>query len=51
MPLYVMDVCRNIPGIPGLFVAGIFAAALSTLSSILNTLSCTIFEDFLRAKL
>lgn len=32
----------------GLFVAGIFSAALSSLSSSLNTLAGTLYEDFVR---
>lgn len=28
VPSYVLDVARNIPGIPGLFIAGIITASL-----------------------
>ncbi|XP_062551794.1 sodium-coupled monocarboxylate transporter 1-like isoform X1 [Armigeres subalbatus] len=48
LPYYVMDVGAKIPGLPGFFVSGIFSAALSTLSSVLNTLAGTIYEDFIR---
>lgn len=48
LPYFVLDVAGKIPGLPGLFIAGIFAAALSTLSSCWNTLSGTIYEDFVR---
>lgn len=48
LPYYVMDVGGKIPGLPGLFVSGIFSAALSTMSSLLNTLAGTIYEDFIR---
>ena len=51
LPYFVMDVGGKIPGLPGLFIAGIFSAALSTMSSNLNTLSGTIYEDFLRHRL
>ena len=37
-----------IPGLPGLFVAGIFSAALSTLSTGLNSLSCIICQDVIK---
>ncbi|XP_069691678.1 sodium-coupled monocarboxylate transporter 1-like [Periplaneta americana] len=47
LPYYVMDVASHIPGLPGLFVAGVFCAALSSMSTGLNTLSGTIYEDFL----
>lgn len=49
LPYFVMDVGGSIPGLPGLFIAGIFAAAMSTMSSSLNTLSGTIYEDFLKS--
>lgn len=48
LPFFVMDVAGHIPGLPGVFIAGIFAAALSSLSSGLNTLAGTIYEDFIR---
>lgn len=48
LPYYVMEVGGKIPGLPGLFVSGIFSAALSTMSSSLNTLAGTIYEDFIR---
>ncbi|KAF2901937.1 hypothetical protein ILUMI_04250 [Ignelater luminosus] len=47
LPYYVMDVAGHIPGLPGLFIAGIFGAGLSTLSTTLNTLSAIIYSDFL----
>lgn len=50
LPFFVMDVGR-IPGLPGLFIAGIFSAALSTMSSCWNTLAGTIYEDFLRNRM
>ncbi|KAK4876940.1 hypothetical protein RN001_009446 [Aquatica leii] len=47
LPYFVMDVGRQIPGLPGMFMAGIFSGALSTLSTTLNTLSATIYSDFI----
>lgn len=47
LPYYVMDVSKTIPGLAGLFLSGLFSAALSTLSSCLNCLSGTIYEDFI----
>ncbi len=38
-PLYVMQVFGDIPCVPGLFVAGVFSGALSTVSSGLNALA------------
>ncbi|XP_063925687.1 sodium-coupled monocarboxylate transporter 1-like [Zophobas morio] len=47
LPYYIMDVASHIPGLTGLFIAGIFCAALSTLSACLNCLAGTMFEDFI----
>ncbi|KAL3277507.1 hypothetical protein HHI36_012853 [Cryptolaemus montrouzieri] len=47
LPYYVMDVAGHIPGLSGLFIAGIFSAALSTLSATLNCLAGTIYEDII----
>ncbi|XP_066992320.2 sodium-coupled monocarboxylate transporter 2 [Anabrus simplex] len=46
LPHFVMDTAQDIPGLPGLFIAGVFSAALSSMSSALNSLAGTIFEDF-----
>ncbi|XP_060064284.1 sodium-coupled monocarboxylate transporter 1-like [Ylistrum balloti] len=48
LPYYVMESLGRIPGIPGLFVACIFSAALSSISSCLNALSITLLEDLLK---
>ncbi|XP_017772840.1 PREDICTED: sodium-coupled monocarboxylate transporter 1-like [Nicrophorus vespilloides] len=47
LPYYVMDVASSIPGLSGLFLSGIFSAALSTLSASMNCLSGSIYEDFI----
>ncbi|KAF2899872.1 hypothetical protein ILUMI_06320 [Ignelater luminosus] len=44
---YVLDVASQIPGISGLFVAGVFSTALSTLSTFLNSLAGIIYTDFI----
>ncbi|KAG5681247.1 hypothetical protein PVAND_010698 [Polypedilum vanderplanki] len=46
MPLLVMEILRDIPGMPGLFIAGVFSAALSSLSTALNSFSAVVLEDF-----
>ncbi|XP_021706833.1 sodium-coupled monocarboxylate transporter 1 isoform X2 [Aedes aegypti] len=48
LPLFVMDIFQNYPGAAGVFVAGIFSAALSSLSSALNALAAITFEDFVK---
>ncbi|KAK5642185.1 hypothetical protein RI129_008352 [Pyrocoelia pectoralis] len=44
---FVMEHSQAIPGLAGLFIAGLFSAALSTLSSSLNSLAATIHGDFI----
>ncbi|XP_065162813.1 sodium-coupled monocarboxylate transporter 1-like [Atheta coriaria] len=46
LPLLVMEVLGNYPGLPGLFIAGIFSAALSSLSTGLNSMAAVVLEDF-----
>ncbi|RXG68829.1 hypothetical protein Avbf_09996 [Armadillidium vulgare] len=48
LPLFVMDTLGEWKGIPGLFVAGIFSGALSTVSSGMNSLAAITLEDFVR---
>uniref|UniRef100_T1IR62 Sodium-dependent multivitamin transporter n=1 Tax=Strigamia maritima TaxID=126957 RepID=T1IR62_STRMM len=49
-PLFVMHTMSSIPGMPGLFVAGIYSAALSTLSSILNSLAAMTLHDHIKPR-
>src|SRR5699024_4296556 len=46
MPLYVVDTMGSIPGLSGLFVAGIFSASLSTVSAAVNSLAAVTVEDY-----
>lgn len=46
MPLLVMEILGDLPGLPGLFIAGVFSAALSSLSTGLNSMSAVVLEDF-----
>ncbi|CAG9826323.1 unnamed protein product [Diabrotica balteata] len=46
LPLLVMEILGDVPGLPGLFVAGIFSAALSSLSTGLNAMAAVVLEDF-----
>ncbi|KAF7263440.1 hypothetical protein GWI33_002287, partial [Rhynchophorus ferrugineus] len=46
MPYFVVDTMGHIPGLSGLFVAGIFSASLSTISAALNCLAAVTMEDY-----
>ncbi|XP_036147769.1 sodium-coupled monocarboxylate transporter 1 isoform X2 [Monomorium pharaonis] len=48
LPYFVMVLSKAIPGLPGLFVSGLFSAALSTMSTGLNSMSCVIYEDMIK---
>lgn len=48
MPLFVVDTMGDIPGLSGLFVAGIFSASLSTISSAISSLAAVTVEDYLK---
>lgn len=41
-----MDILGKFPGLPGLFVAGVFSAALSSMSTALNAMAAVVLEDF-----
>lgn len=43
-----MQSLGDFPGLPGLFVAGVFSAALSSLSTGLNSMSAVVLEDFFK---
>ena len=46
-PLFVMQVMGDTSCVPGLFVAGVFSGALSTVSSGLNSLAAVTLQDFI----
>jgi len=47
LPFYVIETMGHLPGVAGLFVAGIFSGSLSTVSSALNSLAAVTMQDFL----
>jgi sodium-coupled monocarboxylate transporter 8/12 len=49
LPLLVMQTFNDLPGLSGFFIAGIFSAALSSISTGLNSMSCVFLEDFVKA--
>ncbi|XP_046556453.1 sodium-coupled monocarboxylate transporter 2-like isoform X2 [Haliotis rubra] len=48
MPFVVLELFKDLPGMPGLYLATIFSAALSTLSSVTNGLAANTVEDILK---
>ncbi|KAK9508149.1 hypothetical protein O3M35_007873 [Rhynocoris fuscipes] len=48
IPHYIMNMDNKLPGLTGLFLAGILSAALSTLSTMMNSLSGILFDDFVK---
>ncbi|XP_008557489.1 putative sodium-dependent multivitamin transporter [Microplitis demolitor] len=48
MPFYVMETMSSIPGLPGLIIAGVFSAGLSTISAALNSLAAVSLEDYIK---
>ncbi|XP_030574929.1 solute carrier family 5 member 6 isoform X1 [Archocentrus centrarchus] len=45
---FVMDMLHGLPGLPGLFIACLFSAALSTISSAFNSLATVTMEDLIK---
>ena len=50
IPRAVVDLFGHMPGFPGLFIASLSSAALSSLSSCLTALSSITFEDIIKVK-
>lgn len=50
MPLFVVDAMGNMPGLPGIFVSGIFSASLSSVSAAMNSLAAVTLEDYIKVQ-
>ncbi|XP_053261028.1 sodium-coupled monocarboxylate transporter 1-like [Podarcis raffonei] len=48
MPYLVLDILRDFPGVPGLFVASAYSGTLSTVSSSINALAAVTVEDLIK---
>ncbi|XP_037369683.1 sodium-coupled monocarboxylate transporter 1 [Talpa occidentalis] len=48
MPYFVLDILRDFPGLPGLFVACAYSGTLSTVSSSINALAAVTVEDLVK---
>uniref|UniRef100_A0A3B5L4D1 Solute carrier family 5 member 5 n=1 Tax=Xiphophorus couchianus TaxID=32473 RepID=A0A3B5L4D1_9TELE len=51
MPFFVLDIFRNHPGFPGLFLACAYSGTLSTASTSINAMAAVTMEDILRPHL
>lgn len=50
MPLFVVDAMGSMPGLPGIFVSGIFSASLSSVSAAMNSLAAVTLEDYIKVR-
>ncbi|XP_033759576.1 sodium-coupled monocarboxylate transporter 2-like [Pecten maximus] len=48
LPYLVITIFRDVPGMSGVFVAALFSASLSTISSLLSSLSAQTVEDIVK---
>ncbi|XP_060555334.1 sodium-dependent multivitamin transporter-like [Ruditapes philippinarum] len=48
VPLWMMDLLSEYPGLPGLFLSTIFSGSLSSVSSGLNAIAAVMLEDFIK---
>lgn len=51
LPYFIMDTVGDVPGLPGMFVSGVFSAALSSMSTGLNSMTGVIFEDLIKPRI
>ncbi|XP_046560746.1 sodium-coupled monocarboxylate transporter 1-like [Haliotis rubra] len=50
LPFLTLDIFRNLPGMAGLFLAALYSASLSSLSSGLSALANITWEEFVRPR-
>jgi len=50
MALFVLDTMTHIPGLTGLFLAGVCSSALCSVSAALNSLAAVTLEDYVAVK-
>ncbi|GAB0090056.1 Sodium/solute symporter [Sergentomyia squamirostris] len=48
IPFFVILIARNLPGLAGIFIGGMFCAALSSMSTFLNSMAAVVLEDFFK---
>ncbi|KAJ7384426.1 hypothetical protein OS493_021838 [Desmophyllum pertusum] len=50
LPYFVINKLHNLKGLPGMFTACLYAGALSTGSSALNSMSLVVLEDIIKKR-
>ncbi|XP_078279690.1 sodium/iodide cotransporter-like [Rhinoraja longicauda] len=50
MPYMVLDIFRDYPGVPGLFLAAAFSGTLSTVSTSINAMAAVTLEDIIKPR-
>ncbi|XP_039723761.1 sodium/iodide cotransporter isoform X1 [Pteropus medius] len=51
MPLFVLDIFEDLPGVPGLFLACAYSGTLSTASTSINAMAAVTVEDLIKPQL
>ncbi|XP_036997906.2 sodium/iodide cotransporter isoform X2 [Artibeus jamaicensis] len=51
MPLLVLDIFEDLPGVPGLFLACAYSGTLSTASTSINAMAAVTVEDIIKLRL
>ncbi|XP_013362734.1 PREDICTED: sodium/iodide cotransporter [Chinchilla lanigera] len=51
MPLFVLDIFEDLPGVPGLFLACAYSGTLSTASTSINAMAAVTVEDLVKPRL
>ncbi|XP_036884768.1 sodium/iodide cotransporter isoform X3 [Sturnira hondurensis] len=51
MPLLVLDIFEDLPGVPGLFLACAYSGTLSTASTSINAMAAVTVEDIIKPRL
>uniref|UniRef100_A0A8C5K5T6 Solute carrier family 5 (sodium iodide symporter), member 5 n=1 Tax=Jaculus jaculus TaxID=51337 RepID=A0A8C5K5T6_JACJA len=51
MPLLVLDIFKDLPGIPGLFLACAYSGTLSTASTSINAMAAVTVEDLIKPQM
>ncbi|XP_048196649.1 sodium/iodide cotransporter [Perognathus longimembris pacificus] len=51
MPLLVLDIFKDLPGVPGLFLACAYSGTLSTASTSINAMAAVTVEDLIKTRM